>query len=131
MDGRIFDPDGARDRMAAWKDRIDQLAADTKAMSDQLERLRVSAKDDHRLCEVTLDHSGNVVGLELSDRIKRVAPETVAQTIMDTIVQAKRLLADRSQEIIESTLGPESNAGRAIAERVRRQLDPEDEDEGR
>jgi hypothetical protein len=45
---------------------------------------------------------------------------------MDTIREAKRQLADRSQEIIADTVGTESAAGRAIAERVGQQLhDPD------
>jgi hypothetical protein len=43
---------------------------------------------------------------------------------MDTIRDAKAQVAERAKEIIESTLGGESAAGRAIAERVRSQLMP-------
>jgi hypothetical protein len=45
MNGNILDPDGARERLAAWKGRIDKLAADTKAMSDQLQEVQVTASD--------------------------------------------------------------------------------------
>ncbi|WP_100446419.1 YbaB/EbfC family nucleoid-associated protein [Glycomyces xiaoerkulensis] len=127
MDDRILDPDGAQDRLAAWKDRIDQLAADTKAMSDQLEELRLTVADSNRICEVTLDHSGNIVDLQLSSRMNRARPEDVARTIMETVQEAKHRLADRSREIIETTLGADSAAGRAIAGRVRNQLDPDDD----
>ncbi|SCE66560.1 hypothetical protein GA0074695_0151 [Micromonospora viridifaciens] len=30
--GGLLDPDGAMDRLAAWKGRIDKLATDTKTM---------------------------------------------------------------------------------------------------
>ncbi|CAM3657575.1 YbaB/EbfC family nucleoid-associated protein [Kibdelosporangium persicum] len=122
MDDNILDPDGARERLAAWKNRIDKLAADTQAMSTQLQGLRITAKDSGGLAEVTIDSTGALVDLKLTDRIQRTSPETVAQTIMATLGDARSQLADRSQEIIADTVGTESAAGRAIADSVGRQL---------
>ncbi|MFG2058474.1 YbaB/EbfC family nucleoid-associated protein [Micromonospora sp. NPDC048930] len=128
----MLDPDGAKERLAAWKGRIDQLATDTRAMSDRLQELRVTVADGNGLAEVTVDSTGGLLDLRLGPRIQRVAPEVVARTIMDTIREAKRQLADRSQEIIADTIGTESAAGRAIAERVGQQLrdaDPAGDDD--
>ncbi|MFI6261378.1 YbaB/EbfC family nucleoid-associated protein [Micromonospora sp. NPDC051006] len=120
--GGLLDPDGAMERLAEWKGRINQLAADTKAMSDQLQELRVTAADDNGLVEVTVDSSGQLVDLWLGQRIHRVAPDVVARTVMNTIRAARQQLADRSQAIIADTMGTESPAARAIAERVGQQL---------
>ncbi|WP_231921181.1 YbaB/EbfC family nucleoid-associated protein [Micromonospora auratinigra] len=120
--GGVLDPDGALERLAAWKGRIDKLAADTRAMSERLEQLRVTATDSNGLTEVTVDSQGVLVDLRLGQRIQRVAPDVVARTIMDTVRDARRQLADRSREIIDDTVGTGSAAGRAIAERVERQL---------
>ncbi len=117
------------ERLSAWKGRIDQLAADTKTMSDRLQDLRVTAADDHGMVEVTVDASGALVDLRLGPRIQRVAPDVVARTVMDVIRAAKSKLADQSQEIIAETVGTDSVAARAIAERVGQQLrgpDPDD-----
>lgn len=122
MDKRILDPEGARERLEAWKGRIDKVAADTKAMSDRFQALQVTATDRAGMVEVTVDSSGALVGLRLTDKIERVAPTDIASTIMDTIRQAKAELADRSQEIIEETVGTESPAAREIAERVGQHL---------
>ncbi|HEV2782708.1 MAG TPA: YbaB/EbfC family nucleoid-associated protein [Actinophytocola sp.] len=122
MDGGILDPDGARERLLAWKGRIDKLAADTQEMSDRLQSVRVSASDPTGLAEVTVDSTGGLVDLRLTDRIHRVAPDVVARTIMATIGEARSKVADRSQEIIAETVGTESPAAREIAERVGRQL---------
>jgi DNA-binding protein YbaB len=122
VDGGILDPDGARERLLAWKGRIDQLAADTRTMSDRLQSVRVTASDPSGLAEVTVDSSGALVELRLTDRIHRVAPDVVARAIMATVGEARRQLADRSQEIIAETVGTESPAGREIADRVGRQL---------
>ncbi|GLY47469.1 YbaB/EbfC family nucleoid-associated protein [Lentzea sp. NBRC 102530] len=125
MTDAILDPDDARERLAAWKGRIDKLAADTKSMSDQLQGLRLTAKDADGMAEVRIDSTGALVDLKLTDRISRVSPETVASTIMATLGDARRQLAQKSQEIIADTIGTESAAGRAIAESVGRQLGAE------
>jgi len=118
MDDRVLNPDDARERLAAWKGRIDKLAADTKTMSDRFQQLQVTRKDRDGLVEVTVDSSGSLLALKLSKEIDRASPDVLAATIMSTIREAKNDLADRSQEIIAETVGTESPAARAIAERV-------------
>ncbi|WP_406073453.1 YbaB/EbfC family nucleoid-associated protein [Micromonospora sp. NBC_01638] len=120
--GGLLDPGGAMDRLAEWKGRLDQLATATDAMSDRIQDLRVTVADGNGLVEVTVDSGGALVDLQLGQRIQRVAPDVVARTIMNTIGVAKRQLADRAQEIIGDTLGTDSSAARAIAERVGQQL---------
>jgi DNA-binding protein YbaB len=135
MNGDILDPDGARERVAAWKGRIDKLAADTQAMSDRLQQVRVTKSDPAGLAEVTVDSTGALVGLRLTERIQRTAPDTVAQAVMSLLQQARGQVASQSQEVIAETMGPDSAAGRAIAEQVGRHLrgtptPPADDDDG-
>ncbi|MDA3648846.1 YbaB/EbfC family nucleoid-associated protein [Saccharopolyspora indica] len=118
MDGNILDPDGARERLAAWKDRIEKLAADTKTMSDRLQEVRVTTTDPKGLVELTIDSTGALVDIKLTSKMERTAPDVVSRTIMETLAQAKNQLADRSQEIIADTVGTESAAARAISESV-------------
>ena len=128
----ILDPGEAMDRLAAWRGKIDQLATDTKAMSERLQQLRVSATDPNGLAEVTVDSTGALVDLRLGQRIQRVDPDVVARTIMATIQEAKQVLAARAQEILADTIGTESPAARAIADRVGQQLrGPDPEPDGR
>src|SRR4051794_33797374 len=63
MDDRVLSPEDARERLAAWKGRIDRLATDTKAMSDRFQRLQVTRKDANGMTEVTVDSSGSLVAL--------------------------------------------------------------------
>jgi DNA-binding protein YbaB len=127
----ILDPDGAREQLEAWRGRIDRLAADTKAMSEQLQQLRVTATDRDGMVEVAVDASGSLVDLKLSPRMARVSGDALARTIMETVREAKRQVAARSQEVIESTLGSDSPAAQAIAARVREQLTPPEPPAGR
>ncbi|MEV4516698.1 YbaB/EbfC family nucleoid-associated protein [Dactylosporangium sp. NPDC049525] len=128
--GGVLDPGGAMDRIAAWRGQIDKLAADTKTMSDRMQELRVSATDPNGLVEVTVDSTGGLVDLRLGQRIQRVDPDIVARTIMATIQEAKGVLAGRAQEILAETIGTDSPAGRAIAERVGQQLRGPEQDPG-
>lgn len=118
MDGNILDPDGAREKLAAWKGRIEELAANTQTMSARLQEVRVTASDPSGLVELTIDSTGALVDLELTSRMERTKPDVVSRTIMQTLAEAKNQLADRSQEIIAETVGTESPAARAIAESV-------------
>lgn len=122
MDGNILDPDGAHERLAAWKGRIDKLAADTQAMSEQLKEVRVTATDPGGLVEVTIDSSGALADITLTGKMKSSDPNSVSSAIMETFAEAKNQLAQRSQEIIAGTMGTESPAARAIADSVGAQL---------
>jgi DNA-binding protein YbaB len=128
MDNSTLNPDEARERVAAWRGRVEKLAADTKAMSDRFKQLEVTSTDPRGMAEVTVDSTGALVGLKLTREIERVSPEEVASTIMQTIRTAKTELADRSREVIEETVGTESAAARAIADRVAEQLRPRDDE---
>ncbi|MFG3339727.1 YbaB/EbfC family nucleoid-associated protein [Glycomyces sp. NPDC048151] len=131
MVGAIPGPEESRERLAAWKGKIDQLAADTQAMSDRMQELRVTVSDPNYMVTVTVDSSGTLLDLQLTERSRRVELQHVSQTIMETIRAAKAQVAEQAKEIIESTLGEDSAAGRAIAERVRNQLIPPAEPEER
>lgn len=122
MDDRVLSPDDARERLEAWKGKIEKLAADTKDMSDRFQALQVTKSDRDRMAEVTVDSSGSLIGLKLTREIERSSPEVVAATIMSTIRAAKAELAGMTQEIIEETVGAESTAGQAIAARVSEHL---------
>lgn len=125
----IPDPEASRQHLTAWKGRIDRLAADTQAMSAQFEGLKVTAADPDGLAQVTVDSSGNLVDLVLSERTRRISTEDTAQAVLAAVRAAKSLVAERSAEIISETLGSDSAAGQAIADRVRAQLMPRNDGE--
>lgn len=123
MDDNGIGPARARERLAAWQAQLDEVAASGRAMSERMRSLRVTASDRDRLVEVTVGHTGALVGLRLSERMRRTAPSVVADTIMTTIEAAKVRLAEESDEIIATAMGTESAAAQALRDGVRRQLD--------
>lgn len=98
------------------------MAADTQAMSDRLGALRVTAEDDNRLVEVTIDSSGVLVDARFDPRIQRVAPDVVSRALLSALREARLIAARRTRTIINETMGEDSVAGRTIAERLERQL---------
>ena len=117
----ILDPDGAFAELDAWQGDIDRLAATTRAMSDRMGALRVTASDEHDMVEVTIDAGGALTGLRLGRRIQQVPPDEVADTILRTIRVARGTVADRAQEIIAETVGP-GGPGGSLGALVDRQL---------
>jgi DNA-binding protein YbaB len=130
MDFPPIDPESARARLAQWKERTDQMAADTQALAAQVQVLRVTATDPNELAEVTVDHTGSPVDLVFSSRIKRIPEEAVAYAVLEAIRAAKLQLAEQSREIVESTVGAESPAGKAFVSGLKRQFGDDAEQEG-
>ncbi|GIM89280.1 YbaB/EbfC family nucleoid-associated protein [Paractinoplanes toevensis] len=128
MVGGLLDPDGAAGYLRDWKSRIDRMAADTQAMSDRLGALRVTAADDNDLVEVTIDSTGVLLDIRFGDRIQRVAPDAVARAVLNALRAARQSAAASTQKIIAETVGDDSVAGRAIAERMTQQLTGDDRD---
>jgi DNA-binding protein YbaB len=115
----VLDPDEASAYLQNWKGRVDEAAANTRAMSERLAQLRVSATDDDGLAEVTIDAAGVLVDVRFTERMSRVTPDAVARAVLAAQRKARRAAAEQSQQIIDDTLGPDSVAGRTIAERLR------------
>jgi DNA-binding protein YbaB len=124
MDFRGTDPDAAIGQVDAWRERVDKLAADTRAMNERLRELRCTLHDPNRIVEVTVDSSGTLLDVHFSDRIRRVPPEDVARTLMETLAEAKHRMSEESAQVIVETMGEDSHAGQAIAERLRDRLLP-------
>jgi DNA-binding protein YbaB len=125
----LLDPDEASAYLEDWKGRIDRMAAGTQAMSDRLAGLRVSARDDDGIVEVTIDSGGTLVDIDFTDRIHRVAPGVVSRAVLRALRAARLTVARRTREIVTETMGPDSVAGRTIADRMEEQLrrDPGEE----
>ncbi len=120
--GGLLDPDSAHEQIARWRDRVEEMASDTKAMSDRLRQAQVTATDVNGLVEVTVDVSGRLVNLRLNERARRAAPDAIAATIMQTIAVAAGQMGERAQQIITETMGEDSVAGREMAQRMAQHL---------
>lgn len=126
----FLDPDASREYLRSWKENADRTAARAADMAEQMARLRVTATDRNGLAEVVIDSAGVLVDLKLTDRIQRLAPDVVAQGVLDALSRARAEAADRVHAIAVETMGPDSLSARTIADRMRQTLErPAGEDE--
>jgi DNA-binding protein YbaB len=119
----FLDPDASREYLRSWRENIDRTAARAAAMAERLQQLRTTAKDGNGLAEVTIDSSGVVLDLTLTDRIHRHTPEAVARAVMTALREARATAARRAQEIAVETMGPDSLSARTTADRMRELLE--------
>jgi DNA-binding protein YbaB len=124
----FLDPDASREYLRSGKENVDRMAARATAMSEQMNGLRVTARDGNGLAEVTIDAAGVLIGLELTDRIHRFEPEVVARAVMSALREARAEAADRAHDIAVETMGPGSFSARTIADRMREALERPDHD---
>jgi DNA-binding protein YbaB len=122
----FLDPDASREYLRSWQENVDRTAARARDMAEQLERLRVGAKDDNGLAEVTIDSSGVLVDLTLTARIHRYEPDAVARAVMAALRTARTTAARRAHEIAIDTMGAGSLSARTTADRMRQVLERPD-----
>ncbi|MEU7906323.1 YbaB/EbfC family nucleoid-associated protein [Actinoplanes sp. NPDC049118] len=122
----FLDPDASREYLRSWQSRVEERSARALDMAAQLQQLRTTAKDDNGLAEVTIDSSGVLLHLELTERIHRYQPDVVARAVMDALRQARTKAAEQAQQIAVAALGPDSLSARTIAEQMRQVLERPD-----
>lgn len=114
MDDPLMDVEGARERLEAWKAKAEQRAEETQAASRGLQELRVSAFDDNRIIEATIDHGGNLLDVKADPRITRQPPEYTAKAMVQAYRNAKVKLAEAAAEVVRDTVGTDTATGRAL-----------------
>ena len=124
--GAFLDPDASREYLRSWKQRVDETSARALAMTDQLQQLRTTAEDGNGLAEVTIDSSGVLLDLKLTERIGRYDPDVVARAVMTALRKARTVAAERAREIAVEALGPDSLSARTIADRMQELLERPD-----
>lgn len=127
--GAFLDPDASRAYLRSWQENVDRAAAQAATMAERLNRLRTTATDGNHLAEVTIDSAGVLVQLELTERIHRYEPATVARAVMLALRSARSEAARRAHEIAVETMGADSLSARTTADRMRGLLDPPDQQE--
>jgi DNA-binding protein YbaB len=125
----FLDPDASRDYLRSWKESIDRKAAQAASMTQQFEQMRTKGRDGNGLAEVTIDASGVLVHLELTERIHRHEPGVVARAVMTALREARTAAAQRAHEIAVETMGLDSLSARTTADRMQRLLERSDSTE--
>ncbi|GAA2907138.1 hypothetical protein Acy02nite_69500 [Actinoplanes cyaneus] len=118
----LLEPGMALERIAAWQEDLGRLATRTRAMSDRLGALRITASDPQRLVELTIDTQGALTDIRFGPGATRHGADTLARAVLATLGDARRQAADRTRRIILESIGPDSAAAREMLSRTAERL---------
>ena len=117
--------DDAEEWLRSWSSEISGRAGATAALADRVGALTASAAGDDGAIRVTVGGWGNLIGLVLDDRVQRLPGEDLATEIMRTVRRAPAALAGRVAEVVDETVGADTETGRAVLESFAQRFPPE------
>ncbi len=112
FDGR--DLDAAEQLVDDWQAGIEARAAQARELSARLAALSATARSDDELVTVTVGPSGDLVALELDERIRDRPSAETAREIMAALRAARATLTAAVTEATTDTMGADSATGQAI-----------------
>ncbi|TCO57280.1 YbaB/EbfC family nucleoid-associated protein [Actinocrispum wychmicini] len=111
---------------AEAKERLDRLAAETRAKAERYQAMQAKAgqvsvtekgKDD--VVTVTIDSAGNVTDLRITDAVKDMTGEQVANAVLTTLRRAQSRLPERLSEVMAETIGDDQRTIDAVVANYR------------
>ena len=122
-----LDPEGV---LADWQRRVEQQSTLTTELSTRLQAVTASAESPGSEAVVTVDQSGGLAGLRLSDRAMRLSPVELADVILAASRRAQARLAQQVTDLVAVLYGSGSDTAAFIGGTYAAQFpEPDDEDE--
>jgi DNA-binding protein YbaB len=106
--------DAAENWVRSWTASVSERAAAAQSLSDQVAKLKVAASDGDRMITVTVNGSGVMIDLRLSQEAARLNMDDLASMILHTMRRAQAALADRVADIAHRTVGRDSDTASAV-----------------
>jgi hypothetical protein len=100
-----MDPD---DAVADWAARVERQSALTADLSERLQQVRAVAASRGGEVVVTVDHSGGLAELRLSERAMRLSPGTLGEIVVTTSRRAQATLAQQVADVVGRLYGADS-----------------------
>ncbi|HEY6424638.1 MAG TPA: YbaB/EbfC family nucleoid-associated protein [Pseudonocardiaceae bacterium] len=101
------DPDEAQRQLSQWAQGFADKAEQFGAMRAQVEQVQVTESSTDGAVRVTVDSSGALTDLALTDKIRDMASSEVAAQVMACTRRAQQRLAGRVREAMAATVGGE------------------------
>lgn len=120
--------DDAEEWVRSWSTQVSGRAEATAALADRVAGLTSSATGDEGNIRVTVASSGNLTGLELTDRVQRLSGADLSAAILRTVRRAQAGLAGRVAEVVDETVGADTETGRAVLDSFAQRF-PDEPDE--
>lgn len=116
------DPDQMERRLSQWTQRFSAKADQFHAMREQVEQVQVTESSTDGAVRVTVDSTGALTDLSLSDRIADLSPPELAAQVMRCLRRAQQQLALRVQEAMHATVGNEEVLVEGVVSRYRQRF---------
>ncbi|MDI2030878.1 YbaB/EbfC family nucleoid-associated protein [Saccharopolyspora sp. TS4A08] len=124
------DPDEAERRIQQWAQGFAEKAQRYQEVQAQTEQLRLSATSSDGRIKVTVRADGSVTNLELTDKVRSMAPNELAAQILSTMHRAQADIAGKVGETMQATLGDEDQQTRSMMlDNLRERFPEQPEDE--
>ncbi|SFF31237.1 YbaB/EbfC DNA-binding family protein [Actinoplanes philippinensis] len=126
-------PQDPEDLLADWQWRVQQRTEATLELSRRMERVDATARSADRDVTVTVDHSGGMTALALTEEALRRPPGELADLILATTRQAQSRLAENMSDLVQNLYGWDSPTTAFIADAYTKQFStrPDDDRQGR
>lgn len=120
------------DAIADWAARVERQSSLTTELSERLQQARASAESRDGEVLVTVDHSGGLADLRLTERAMRLSADELIEIILTTSRRAQAQLAKDVSGLVSSLFGAGSETAAFIGGTYATQFpDQDDQDEER
>ena len=122
------DPEGM---LVDWQRRVEQQTALTTELSQRMEQNRATVESRGGEAVVTVDSSGGMAELRLSNQAMRLSADELASIILDTSRRAQAKMAQQMVAVVSSLYGAGSETAAFIGDAYTKQFPEPPEDEER
>jgi DNA-binding protein YbaB len=127
-------PTDSEDAVDDWAARAERQTALTVELSERLRKAQASAESRGGEVVITVDHSGGLAAISLSEPAMRLSAGALGEMVLATSRRAQANLAEQINDMVGTLYGTESETasfiGKAYAEQFP-EMDEEDEDRDR
>lgn len=126
-------PEDPEDFLVDWERKVEQQTARTTELSRRMQETRATSESRGGEVVVTVDQSGGLAGLVLTERAMRLPAGELAATVLETSRRAQARLAEQMSQIVTGLYGAGSDTANFIGGAYAEQFPtpPEDDDEER
>lgn len=122
-------PDDPDQMLAGFQQQIEAKMQQAQRIQQAAENLRGEASSKDGSVSVTVDQSGNVVDLELTDGALRNRPAELSSIILSTVRSAQSKLSEQMRAAMTQVVGEDSGTLNAVLGGLRERFPQQDEQE--
>lgn len=121
------------DMLSDWERRAEQQTQLTMELSQRMQQNTATVESHGGEAVVTVDHTGGLAALQISDAAMRIPSNDLASVILATSRRAQAKMAQQMADLVKGMYGSDSATAAFITDTYTGQFpeQPEDEERGR